>query len=257
MQLGLAWDDDHGEDLVRNMLKPHTQVIADAILTSWKKYMEVPDEKRFPWISRTRANVVHDYICHEIRHKFDGVQGISIIEDTQFLILNFSDIVLVRFKLLDKNLRAGNIQTKQQRDYDNQLELPNLPPKAYRVIAGYQLDKAQVAVKDILIVRPVRKRTVWSYSILNENISALHLPFTKDDNIETEQPQKRRVKPKNPGKSADSKELDKSEKLDNNKELDNLEKLDDSKENKSKRAQKRRIKPKNLEKPGESDGEVS
>lgn len=256
MQLGLAWDDDHGEDLVRNMLKPHAQVIADAILTSWKKYMELPNEKTFSWIPRTRANVVHDYICHEIRHKFDSIPGISIIEDPGFLILNFSDIVLLRFKLLDRNLRARNIQTKQQKYYDNQSELPNLPPKAYRVIAGYQLDKAQVAVKDILIVRSIRKRTVWSYSILNDNVSSLRLPLAMDD-VETEQPPRRRVKPKNLEKLDDSKELENLEKPDGGKGPEDLEKLDNGKENKPKRSQKRRIKPKNLEEPGESDGAIS
>ncbi|GHO52907.1 hypothetical protein [Ktedonobacter robiniae] len=199
MQPSIAWD-DNGEALVWNLLKPHVPVINDAIKASWIKYLDINIEKRFPFDARTRANIVNNYICHEIRHRFADIPGVTITEHLGFLVLNFSDLVLSRFKILDRNLRAGNVWTKRQRDYDDLLELPDLPPKAIRVTIGYQLDRSETEIKNILVTRPAHRKIAWHFSILNENISTIQPTLTLPNEVmqPDQSDKKRRVKPKDP-----------------------------------------------------------
>ncbi len=195
MQSELLWD-DNGESLVKSTLKSYVQSISDAIKESWQKYLDIEPDKRYPWDSKTRANVVNNYICHEIRHRFDNISGVSINDHCGFLVLNFCDTVLLRFKMLDKNRRAGNIQTKQQNDYDRLSELPHLPPKAIRVVAGYQLDQMETQIKDILITRPICGKILWYYPILSETFSTIQPTLAIKDAPKEQLSKKRIIRPK-------------------------------------------------------------
>lgn len=248
---GMAWD-NNGESFVRSVLQPHNQNIKNTIIAAWKKYLNMPEDNRFPLNTRARANVINSYICFEIQHHtFIDTPGISIIEKSNFLVLNFSDLVLLRFKLLDKNYRARNIQTQLQRDYDNLAELPNFPAKAIRVIAGYQLDKAEKAIKDILIIRPISRKNVWRYSIFDENVSMLQL--TLPNEATNDQSPKRIIKPKNLEK------LDESNNIANDQSPNGIikpksqEKLDEDNSVKDKQPHKRIIKPKSQKKSYEDN----
>jgi hypothetical protein len=249
MQSELASWDDNGETLVRRILSPYVQTINDAIEASWKKYLDIDDEVRYPWEPRTRANVVNNYICYEIKHRFANITGISIIECHGFLVLNFFDLVLLRFKMLDKNYRAGNILTRQQRDYDDLLELPNLPQKAIRVIAGYLLDKTQTQIRDILVTRPFHRKVVWKYPIFNKNISIIQPTLTIENDIgEDDISSKRTIKPKKLkepgiGHLGGVDELSK-------KETEPKKPQEPEKTNRANKPSRRTIKPKKLKEPG-------
>jgi hypothetical protein len=276
---GLDWD-DNGESFVRSILQPHNENIKDTITAAWKRYLSMPEENRFPLNPRARANVVNSYICHEIEHHtFIDVPGVSIIENTNFPVLNFSNLVLLRFKFLDRNYRPRNIQTQLQRDYDNLVELPNFPAKAIRVVAGYQLDRAEQAIKDIPIIRSICGKNVWRYSIFSDNASILQL--TLPNEATDDQLPKRIIKPKNLEKLDENNDIandpapkeivkpkiqKKSEGDNSAKDKQprkriikpkNLEKLDENNDIANDPAPKRAIKPTNQEKPGEENDTAS
>jgi len=133
-------------------------------------------------------------MCHEIKHQFEGVSGVSIDDKHGFLLLNIENLLLMRFKKLNKFYQASNIATIQQDTYNRQLELPDIPDSAARVTAGYLLDKIhQAGMKDIRVVFPVGpkgKNILWSFSILGTNVEAVQ------PEMEFEEPAKPRVKAK-------------------------------------------------------------
>lgn len=188
--------------LVHKILEPHELNITEAFKVAWQAWQALCQSQsellRRPLGARTRANFINDHICHEIKQRFNDMPGVSIAEHMGFLILNFSNLVLLRFKMLNDARQASNIQTQRQKDYDNQLELPDLPPKAIRIVAGYQLDRVtQTQISDILITRPVRKNVLWHYSILKDGVATLQSSLLAEEQpSQTAQPEKRRVKAK-------------------------------------------------------------
>ena len=114
-------------------------------------------------------------------------------------MLNIENLLLMRFKKLNKFYRASNIATYQQEVYNLQMELPNIPDSAARITAGYLLDKIhQADMKDICVVFPVGskgKNILWSFSILGTNVEAVQ------PEMEFEEPAKPRVKAKGVGQN--------------------------------------------------------
>lgn len=71
------------------------------------------------------------------------------------------DETVWRFKLVDGAGRHSNYQTQQQKDFDDQLELPGIPPPAIRLTSGYQPDDAAQAIERILVARPLGPSIRW------------------------------------------------------------------------------------------------
>jgi len=157
-----------GQDEAADLLKPYVEAIRDCILKAWHQWEEfgqVLPEARRALCARTRANFLYDHICQAIIHRFDGVDGVSINTRRGFLMLNIRDRALVRFKKLDKNLHASNIATYQQVRFTLQMELPGIPKGVTRLVAGYQLDRSQTAISDMVVTQPYGNRLNWFYSI--------------------------------------------------------------------------------------------
>ncbi|HYT43547.1 MAG TPA: hypothetical protein VEP90_14510, partial [Methylomirabilota bacterium] len=146
------------EEATREILKPHLSTLTNCITTpwqQWERFGEIAPDLRFPLIARTRACFIYDHICHEIKHQFEGISGVSVDDRRGFLLLNIENLLLMRFKKLNKSFQASNIATYQQENYSLQLELPGIPDSAARITAGYLLDKIQAGMKDIRIVFPI------------------------------------------------------------------------------------------------------
>lgn len=88
---------------------------------------------------RTRACMINDQIVHLAETRFQGTEGVSVSHNRQFLTVTIDDKFEVRFKKLDKKLRASNIPTHKQRRYSLQLRFAGMED-ATRIIAGYQID---------------------------------------------------------------------------------------------------------------------
>jgi hypothetical protein len=159
----------------KKLLEPHISTLNEIFMTAWQKIGQIPSELSYPIGSRSRACVMYDYICYEAKHKFSEVAGVSVTDYPNFLVLNFNNLLLMRFKMLDEYLRASNIPTCQQKNYNDQnkqLELPNIPPSATRIIAGYQLDRAQISIKDVIITCPQGNDNIWHFSIFGNGPDA-------------------------------------------------------------------------------------
>jgi hypothetical protein len=172
------------QDEAQELLEPHLPRLKEIFVTAWTKFGQIPTELSYSITPRSRACIVSDYICHEVRHKFDNVVGVSITDYPDFLVLNFYNLLLMRFKMLDECLRTSNVLTYRQKTYndqDKQLELPSMPPLATRVVAGYQLDRVQANIKDALITCPHKNSIVWSFSFFGDEPGASQQVLPTDE----------------------------------------------------------------------------
>lgn len=173
------------EEKARKILNPHLPKLADCFKSAWQKWdrlAEVAPDLRYPLSARTRAGFIYDHICNEVRHQFEGVPGVTLVDSVGFLILTIENSLILRFKKLNKRDQSSNISTAQQERYIQQEPLPGLP-EGTRLTAGYILDKIQAQIDDIRVTFPVGKRAkdiLWSFSILGTGIDVMQPQLALD-----------------------------------------------------------------------------
>jgi hypothetical protein len=186
------------EEEAQKILEPYLLTLTNCMKVAWQQWERLNEfdnsRIRYPLTARTRACFIYDHICHEIKHQFEGVSGVSIDDSRGFLLLNIQNLLLMRFKKLNRFNQASNIATYQQETYSLQMELPDIPDSAARITVGYLLDKIhQAELRDLRVVFPVGSRgknILWSFSILGTKVEAIQ------PEIEFEEPAKPRVKAK-------------------------------------------------------------
>lgn len=115
---------------------------------------------------RTAANCVYDHGFHHLRELLDDEKGCHFLSLRGLEVLNYHDLAVLRLKKVNSEGRWQNVRTKQQRDFDNQLPLPGLPPEAVRLVIGYEPDPAFTAIERVIVARPLGKTIRWTAQIV-------------------------------------------------------------------------------------------
>lgn len=126
------------------------------------QYLKYPAEFTAEHDDTTAANCIRSHMWTEVVRRFDGRHGCKLLSLGRLNLLLYKNDVVWRFKKVDGSGRHQNYQTKQQRDYDDQLELPGLPGAAVRLTSGYQPDGAGQAIDRVIVSRPLGKSMMWA-----------------------------------------------------------------------------------------------
>lgn len=141
------------ESEVVDLLRPHYDRLWRCGALPFYKYKETyPDQSVHSL--RTRASTIHDLMILSVRAEFEGVRGVRIIDMEHPYRRTFLEIrerALIRFKKLDDHKQPRNYQTHFVQNYDEDNDLPGIPPKAHRLTLGYRLNLLQTEVRDVLI----------------------------------------------------------------------------------------------------------
>ncbi len=136
------------------------------------------DEVRAEHSDRGAANCVYDHAEKAMVRYFDGMKGVNFLNIRGLFVLNYLDLVVLRWKKVKPSGRHRNYPTQQQRDYDDQLPLPDLPEAAKRLTAGYQLDAGGTAIERVMIARPRGRSVDWTAQIIIVNDEAKWIDIT-------------------------------------------------------------------------------
>ncbi|MCK5473111.1 MAG: hypothetical protein KAI59_03700, partial [Planctomycetes bacterium] len=111
---------------------------------------------------RTIANMVHDNIELMAKEIFKGKgQDIAVYTKKGFLIINFYGRIFLRFKKLQNCLMPCNIQTEQQRAFDEQTLFEG---HITHLSAGYRLNDIG-EYKDAHIVCVAYRKLQWNLKL--------------------------------------------------------------------------------------------
>jgi hypothetical protein len=138
---------------------PLTQVIA-AGWTRWRKLVTDDAELGAILSNRTRASIVYDCIRHEALRAFVGIETVTVTEDRGFLLLTFSERIILRFKKFrGTTLRTSSAPTRQAQEYANQV-LPGMEALTH-LVAGYLPDEVGIDLKKAAITCPKGSGNEW------------------------------------------------------------------------------------------------
>jgi hypothetical protein len=138
--------DDGSRAAVLARLNPHLPTLDAcfrAAWTRWADWLKKLDGPPTDVTSRSRANVLYDFITAEAVRAFLGTKGIQVRKERGFLVLRFQDRIALRFKKFrSKTLRVSSNKTGQTELFQGQmLEFaPSSVKPMTHVTAGYLLD---------------------------------------------------------------------------------------------------------------------
>jgi hypothetical protein len=186
------------------LLAPYRSRLYGDISDGVMNYNTYYRERAYIHTPRTKANIRRHHVVARIKESFEGEPNTAFIDkdDGLFLLAIYNPILnqslAIRFKKLDNTLRTSNIRTIQVEmfdDPDEQLELPEMPPRATYVNAGYTLDKVGTAAKKVYVTCPDGPNSFCWIICLDEEITSQPIVILPTPPI-TGLPPKRRVRVK-------------------------------------------------------------
>lgn len=187
------------EDEAHRLLEPHMNALRSCIDDAWNKWTMLRDDERFNFLSqpfgpRTRASIVHEYIWEAILKRFDGQPEAHHTSVNGMRVLTLSDQLQLRFKKMDRQFRARNIPTTQQRLFARQEPLPGIPPLT-KLTIGYVLNRFQTDVEMVVATLWYKSSLMWHIAMPPGVDETNVTPFMQSE-VEMDIPRQRRVKPK-------------------------------------------------------------
>jgi hypothetical protein len=128
----------------------------DDAFQRYRKYPDILVHRK-----TTRANIVNDLIFENVIAYFDEIPGAMVIHQElgQLRLLSVSDSVTLWFKKLDENRESSNVSTRQAEQLNRgQMDLFG---EGDLLIAGYQLDEHETAIKCISFSPPNYVKPRW------------------------------------------------------------------------------------------------
>jgi hypothetical protein len=149
-------------DEAYEILSPHYSDIMGCInegLNSVGELRLKEPEFYIPLTPRSRASMIHDHIESAAKRIF-GIRSkeIAVYTEKGFLVVDFRNRVFLRFKKLQHNLMPCNIETEQQRAFDEQTLFGG---PVTHVTAGYRLNDSGI-YRDAHIVCWSCGELLWS-----------------------------------------------------------------------------------------------
>lgn len=118
---------------------------------------------------RTEANWIHDYICGQVKHRFNK-NGIVRWEEINDLFgIRIDDHFFIRFKKIriDRNEMpyTSNVRTKQQKMISKQISPPCFPEKMVFLTCGYKPNELKTEIESIYVFCSLGKEVKWIYDL--------------------------------------------------------------------------------------------
>ena len=126
----------------------------------------------------TRASIINDYWYYFTNQQLGGKAGISVQEELYQRFLVIDDQLIVRFKLVDRNLRSKNYPTPASKDWNNQPPLQGIPSLS-RCELGYRLTLTGTAIEDAFLLLRSGEKLLWVWQVFGSQIDTfpIQLPF--------------------------------------------------------------------------------
>ena len=152
------------EQFVGKYLTPERLTkIYDCVMSAHKRYRKNQTNDASLFMTRTKANIINDYIVNNVKNEFDNdkvrFKCYYIKKQTFRLSINDNEgAVILRFKKMDKKLMVHNIPTQQALSFNEQQTLFG---PTVNINAGYVTDGLENRVYVTCPESNSTNRLVW------------------------------------------------------------------------------------------------
>ena len=163
------------------VLEPYMESLKKAVLEGHKQYYSNNTNQNLAvFENRTKSGCIRDYVVNSVKEEFSHGDPVKMFNVRGLFVVCIGEYA-IRFKKVDKHLRASNIKTKQNRAYTNQTCIPGFPKEFIHVDLGYIQDNARNVDSMHLICR-YGEQILWSYDLSSgSNFETLDI-FAKPNN---------------------------------------------------------------------------
>jgi hypothetical protein len=155
------------QDTVRRALESRAVVIRTAVEAAWTTVLnDYPD---LAWWRRktTRAALVWEYAVQNAIQAFADDSGVRVVRHHDTVSFVIDDLVLVRFKKANIELKSSNYPTfLATLFHDHQVEDLFGLGELQRVEAAYVLNRFQTGVDWVGIVAREKRQVLWSFELV-------------------------------------------------------------------------------------------
>jgi hypothetical protein len=163
------WNRLMEQDDVMDFLKPWLARIYAPFPRAMMLYNEeYPSKIRAEHTDSVAAHNVHCHIVPEFEQEFSEESGFHFLKVRGFRVLNIQDRIVACWKKVDEEGLHRNHDSKQQRLFDAQEQLPELPAAVLRVTFGYEPDPVFSRCERVMVARPQGQEIVWAAQIIED-----------------------------------------------------------------------------------------
>jgi hypothetical protein len=149
----------------QKVMEPYVDDCILAVRRGLTAYQQIPAALRAQFRPRTAANSLNDFIVADAYRRFEGHEPeIVINDDYDGVLFIFQNLASVRFKKVNQQLRASNIETERQLQILYQHELPGVT-RCTQLTVGYTMNEAFTQVGNIHVVCWHGERIRWAFPI--------------------------------------------------------------------------------------------
>lgn len=155
------------EELIRSVLAKHDRnvLIRKAIMDAWSTFLEKYTDRAWWRRKSTRAALIWEHSVQNAITALAGDPGFKAVNHHDTVSFVFDQIVLVRFKKADLELKTSNYPTLLALLFHtHEAELPGLED-LQRVEAAYVLNEFQTNIDWVGIVARDHRRTLWNFEL--------------------------------------------------------------------------------------------
>jgi hypothetical protein len=164
------------EEAARQILGPHESSLQAVFQSALWRYLQHPPADRAAYTLNAEATIFNSFLLDEARKTFANTSGISFHNNQLLEVINFLDLILLRFKRVDENFRTSNNPTSRSEAFSGQSELEGLPPVTTHLNAGYRLNEIRTRYAGAWLICPNRTTIRYKWSILGPDQDGFALP---------------------------------------------------------------------------------
>ncbi len=162
-------------DIANNALMPYYDSLWQVVRSSWDDWKgdEISQNFKMSFSDRTRACIINDRMRAGAVRLEQNNQSVKCVYDKQMFVLaikpeGFEGVIGIRLKKLNARGLSANQQTKQVKEFRDQLYLPAIGAD-YHLEVGYVIDDFGHDLQSIDLVCPAGRGVYWKAEILPKN----------------------------------------------------------------------------------------
>jgi hypothetical protein len=195
---------DSEAERLDKQLAPIYGIIREAILGGFRYRQKRYAEELPNHTARTRASLTNDLIVMDFMKRELKKFGVRVLRIHNRILFDVKGQLILHFKKLNRALLSSNLQTEFAYAFTRQRDLPGIPTRLPRIIAGYVPTPDWTGLEGVFVTWPNGNNVEWKRSLLEQAQKLTDLLEETDEQQRRDRKKQRRFRRKGDGGSPPS-----------------------------------------------------